>query len=477
MNYQKIFYLFRSAVFAIFGFLCVSTFVAAETFIPEPFLPVVGLGEYKPAIENMQNLLVQRQHSKFYSVAMEFLTKLRENQREEKRFEAKTREAEMAKEWTCYLITSAPLMEMDDFFILEKLPEKDDLYVDIYAKTRVMGIIQNTPFGVRRDAAKRRYKVRNGVDYREIFTIQEIRKIEIAHVAYYAAILKGDRDAYKKASVEKRMGTYLRTPGYSTTPLRFSFNKVMNNNEYREILENKKKEEEKENPNIGYEMSRLKDRRLSTLTSYGMPWGDAHKKGLVKLVVDCFPNDSASVREYLKKAGYVSDIALADALQSVYPRMKRTEWLFVGLPDEKTTEAFLTTSAFLKDPTVAKEMAEINEAVKEAIALKALATKRFNLLEAKLSEEFTAGAHREDHEKAREVVEAELRTAATSDNLQTWVALRKAEISLFSKLELQLVLQLQATKNPALLPPMQKYLKWVVAEKEILRAELAEKIR
>jgi hypothetical protein len=44
-----------------------------------------------------------------------------------------------------------------------------------------------------------------------------------------------------------------------------------------------------------------------------------------------------------------------------------------------------------------------------------------------------------------------------------------------SKLELQLVLQLQVTKNPTLLPPMQKYLKWVVAEKRNHEGRISRK--
>ncbi|MDR2862347.1 MAG: hypothetical protein LBV54_00505 [Puniceicoccales bacterium] len=477
MNYYKCFRSFLSAIFAIFSFLSATILVAADTTesIPEPFLPIAELGPYKPIIENMQNLLQQRQHSEFYSVALKFLKELKENEWEEKRFEAKTREAGMAKEWTYYLISGAPVMEMDEFFVSEKLPKKDDLYVDIYARSKVIGIIQNAPFGVRRESAKRIYKRKNGIDYKEIFTPEEIRKIEIAHVAYYAAILKKSRDAYRQASVEKRLENYLQTPGYSTTPLTLPSNNVMSDKGIQEILDNAMKNEATNNPNIGYEISRLKGYRLSTLTSYGMPWGDAKKKGFAKFVVDSFPNDAVSVREYLKKAGYVSDIALADALQSAYPRMKRTEWLFAGLPDEKTTEAFLGTNAFIKDPLVEKELEAINNAVKEALVLNKRAKKRFNLLVAKFRQEAVPVPHIELYKKAAEELEKELQVAALADSPQTWTALHKAECALFSKLELQLVLQLQATKDAALLPPMQKYLKLIREEKEKIKTELATK--
>jgi hypothetical protein len=157
--------------------------------------------------------------------------------------------------------------------------------------------------------------------------------------------------------------------------------------------------------------------------------------------------------------------------------MKRTAWIFEGLPDEKTTEEFLTTNAFLKDISIKNELAEIRKATEEAIALNRRATKRFNMLEAKFKEEAAVGAHREYHKKAREAIESELRTSAASDSLQTWVALRKAEIALFSKLELQLVLQLQATKNASLLPPMQKYKKLIVEEREKVTEELQERLK
>jgi hypothetical protein len=195
--------------------------------IPEPLLPVTELGEHKADVENLQNLLKQKKHFEFYKIAQHSIRELHEEQRQAKLFEGKTRGEVMAKEWVCYLIALAPLMEMEEFFTLGKLPEKDDLLVDLFAKTTAMGLIHNTPRGARRESEMKSYKMQYGVDYKELFTPEEIRKIEVAHVAYYAAILKGRRDAYRKASVARKVDGYLPTPGYGTTPITLPSNSVM----------------------------------------------------------------------------------------------------------------------------------------------------------------------------------------------------------------------------------------------------------
>jgi hypothetical protein len=451
---------------------------AESTFdgIPEPFLPVSELGEYKPAIENMQHLLKEGRHAEFYSISRKFIVELNKANHREKRFEAKTREEGMAKEWACYLIAGAPLMVMDDFFPLGKLPEKTDLLVDLYAKTSLEGTIQAVPRGAVRESEKKSYERKNGYAYEELFTPEEQRKIQIAHVAYYAAVLKGYRLAHLKTTVERKVDTYLQTPGYGSKPLPSFSNSVMTREELRGARAKARKEDAENNPNIAMKLFDLKIERFGTLISSGILWNNISKETFAKLVVDCFPNDGASVREYFRKAGFPSDIFIAATLQSVYPRMKRTAWIFEGLPDEETTEDFLTTNLYLKNEFYQKEFQEIKKATEEAVALKERATQRFNLLAAKFKEEGAEEKYREHHRKTREAIEKEMQTAAANDTLETWIALRKAELSLFTRLEKQLVLQLQATKEPTLLPPMQKYKAMIVEEKEKVQAELQEKL-
>lgn len=302
--------------------------------IPFPFVPIAELGKQRTVVEKAKTALTDGNLWDFYEIAWTFIRECEKIKLEEKRFEPKTREEAMALEWLYYFIVTAPMISTEEYLQKHASIANKGFGNDISNKAHLIGIIrtEKSDNPTLRNSLKRVYKNTYGIEYKEIFDENERRQTEIAHIAYYAALIKSFHSIYQNAQLAKKELSYAPTPGYVSprpSPITASMSR-------EQIIERQKKyqEDREKHADPARAVFRKKNARLSSIISILNPIRKDVRVPFVKKVIRCFPRDGIKVQEYLRKAGFSSNEECASLLEEVYPRTSETAYLFQGLPTE-----------------------------------------------------------------------------------------------------------------------------------------------
>jgi hypothetical protein len=289
--------------------------------LPTPETPISELGEYKAPIGKMDALIKENKLLEFYIEADKFFRKNSKDRREDSRSWARTHEEAMAMEWACRFAIMTPPLSDEIFLEPAASAMKDALErIDWNLKGEAFNVIIAEKFSAS-SISIRVYQRKHNMDTEpEIFPKKTEAKIsrQLAYLALLTQSINRHRieanekldHLRPKRSWEDDTDTILRADG---TVDHEASSKAM----------------AEANERYGQAMARyriLSDRLGGAI--YTEP--DAGTKLLYRLVYT-FPRDGASVRKYLRMAGYTDDDACAAVIATAFPKTKETAYLYEGL--------------------------------------------------------------------------------------------------------------------------------------------------
>lgn len=336
------------------GFIAFTPFTYGQTKpgIPKPPVPISEAGVYVPVLKEAGELLEKKELKNFYELISSLGNQIHATRRQHEK-EGKprhTRENVTAELWWHYYIASAPLMEANWSYSEENIRVKRISTGINYATEKKAGALSI-----------------------------DSQKLKNLLCSYSAAQLKSLKDFHCLAEKNKKRAEAVEWKM-----------------RYCKELGIKREELLKNQFTIEHHYGTV----LSYLDTYNL---DRDGERLVEELLHAFPRDGTKVREYLKKAGFTTNLEQARILQKTVGRTKENKYLYEGLPTEKevTAEVNQEYPRLLKADEQRKKEYEARRLIQE---------KELNGREGKALQVFTSAAARvltEDDAELRKRVLAE----------------------------------------------------------------------
>ena len=272
----------------LFYFITFPPFASGQTEakIPKPPIPISMAGQHAVSLEEAGRLLEKGELKAFYLLKINNQINGERNKRTKAREQRYMREDSAAEEWMYYYMACAPFID----------PKGGHSGLDISAKRMLMPRFNSIL--VRKKA--------------EMLSVDS-EKLKALECTYAVILMKSLRDFHalaRKNTAEVNGILWKRRYCRELGIKRDEINRAKADEfRYRETL--------------------------SHLSAYNL-----HRvgEGLVENLVHAFPKNGATVREYLKKAGYSASLECAWILQKAVGRSPENKYLYEGLANEKEVE-------------------------------------------------------------------------------------------------------------------------------------------